>query len=250
MAKFFGLKYILSLNNRQLLSILIGVIVGFAVSLLCMPFYDCSYRARFDLFKRFNPDFGQMSFESLLRLKKNMYFKSEQEKQEIKMLEQQHQKQIDEFEPRINLQGKPKSPQKPMRKIMRSRYAATELNMREKLFVGVLATSRRTLGDLTVQLNRSIALHANKLTFFVNNADMNEKRLKEITPSGVSVVNFNDNRDKLLPFHSFKYTFDYYINDYDWFFFVTDSTFVRANKVIFPTIYPAIKNFFITQEIF
>ena len=59
---------------------------------------------------------------------------------------------------------------------------------------------------------------------------MNEKLLLDMTPSGVSVVNFNDNRDHLLPFHAFKYTANQ-LNEYDWFFFVTDRTFVRGNKV-------------------
>jgi hypothetical protein len=60
---------------------------------------------------------------------------------------------------------------------------------------------------------------------------MNEKLLLETTPPGLNVVNFNDDRDNLLPFHSLKYVFDNYIQDYDWFFFITDNSFVRIAKV-------------------
>lgn len=71
-----------------------------------------------------------------------------------------------------------------------------------------------------------------KATFFVNNAEMNENLLLESTPPGLKVVNFNDNRDHLLALHSIKYVIENYIDAYDWFFFVTDDTFVRPNKAI------------------
>ncbi len=116
--------------------------------------------------------------------------------------------------------------------MFRPRYASVELNIRDKLFIGVISTSR-VLSPLASFHNQSMGKLANKLTFFVNNAEMNEKLLLETTPPGVNLVNFNDDRDNLLPFHSLKYAIDNYINDYDWFFFVTDDTFVRAQKVSF-----------------
>ena len=100
------------------------------------------------------------------------------------------------------------------------------------MFVGIISTSR-VLSNITPFLNQTISPYANKVTFFVNNAEMNEKTLLESTPPGVSVVNFNDDRDNLLPFHSFKYVIDNYLQTYNWFFFVTDNTFVRASKVVF-----------------
>ena len=87
------------------------------------------------------------------------------------------------------------------------------------------------LSPLASYLNQSLSACSNKATFFINNADMSEKLLLESTPPGVKVVNFNDDRDHLLAFHSLKYVIDNYIETYDWFFFVTDETFIRANKV-------------------
>jgi hypothetical protein len=219
-------------NKRYIMPLMIGIIVGFAFSLLCSPFYDCDDRFSFGLFDDYyNADsFGNLSI--LYRFRRNRHARTREEQEKFDLLEQQHQKQIDEFEPRINLKGKPKKPEKPVQKLIRPRYAQVELNIRDKLFIGIISTSR-VLSNLAAFLNQSISKHSNKLTFFVNNAEMNEKLLLETTPPGVNLVNFNDDRDNLLPFHSLKYAIDNYIDDYDWFFFVTDNTFVRAYEVSF-----------------
>lgn len=210
-------------NTRYILPIMIGIIVGFALSLLCTPFYDCDSALSLGLF---NSNYSKFS---LYRLRQ--FAKSEEDKLRLDLLEQQ--KQIDEFEPRINLQGKPKKPSKTPQKLVRPRYASIELNIRYKLFIGVISTSRM-LTNYSTFLNQSLTKVSKKVTFFVNNAEMNEKLLLDTTPPGVNVVNFNDDRDHLLPFHSLKYVIDNYIESYDWFFFVSDNTFVRSHKVKIP----------------
>lgn len=220
-AKFFS-------NTRYLMPLMIGIIVGFALSLLCTPFYDCENQIS---------QIGSGFFLFSNNQKKIFLDQNQADS------EQEHQKEIDEYEPRINLQGKPKSPQKPVQKLVRPRYVSTELNIRYKLFVGILSINvkHRLSANLASFLNMSISnlqqqqqnqqSKNSKITFFVNNPNMNEKLLHDSTPPGISVVNFNDNRDNLLPFHSFKYVTDNYIHNYDWFFFATDETFIRASKV-------------------
>ena len=224
MAKFNKFYY----NTRYVFPLLIGMIVGFAFSLLCTPFYDCNNNISFGLFGKNR----NVSKVSLMRYRHNAQARSPEEQQRLDIIEQEHQKKIDEFEPRINLKGKPKKPQKPFQKLIRPRYASVELKMRKKLFVGIISTSRQ-LTSLATFMNKTISRSAKKIEFFVNNADINEKTLHETTPPGVNVVNFNDDRDNLLPFHSIKYVIDNYIDNYDWFFFVSDKTYVRASKVIF-----------------
>jgi hypothetical protein len=198
-------------NTRYVLPILIGVIVGFAFSLLCTPLYDCDNPLSLD------PSESKFGFSRL-----KFYVKSP---------EQEHQKHIDEFEPRINLQGKPKKPSKQSsEKVVRPRYASVELNIRYKLFIGIISTSR-TLTSFASFYNQSLNRYSKKLTFFVNNANMNERLLLETTPPGINVVNFNDDRDHLLAFHSIKYVIDNYVDTFDWFFFVTDTTFIRSAQV-------------------
>lgn len=205
---------------------MIGIIVGFAFSLFCTPFYDCDNRLTFS----FSGENMNMSKFNLYRLRRMHIRATQEEQQQLDILEQEHQKQIDEFEPRINLQGKPKKPQKPVQKLVRPRYATTELNIRYKLFVAIISSSR-TLTNLATFFNQTVGPFAKKLTFFVNNAEMNEKLLLESTPPGISVVNFNDDRDHLLPFHTLKYVVDNYIQQYDWFFFISDNSYIRAPRV-------------------
>lgn len=204
------------------------MIVGFAFSLFCTPFFYCDNTLA--SFRFFNINSSSLLFLSMSSSSSSSKEFDEQQKQfRLNMIEQQ-QKQIDEFEPRINLEGKPKKPQKVAQKLIRPRYASVELNIRYKLFVGVISTTR-TLTSLATFMNESLSKVSNKATFFVNNAEMNEKLLLESTPPGINVVNFNDDRDHLLPFHSLKYVIDNYINTYDWFFFVTDRTYIRSSRV-------------------
>ncbi len=116
--------------------LMFGIIIGFTLSLFCAPFYDCD---------QYFPD----AKYKLLNYKKIST-------------------DIDEFEPRINLADKPKNPSKPIKKIVRPRYLATELGIRKRLFVGILASDRR-LSILAPLLNKSLSSYANKLIFFVNN---------------------------------------------------------------------------------
>jgi hypothetical protein len=215
MAKSNGFYY----NTRYILPIMIGIIVGFAFSLFCTPFYYCDNAL---------PSFGFFHVNSSSSGSVQLSVREQQEQFRLNIIEQQ--KQIDEFEPRINLQGKPRKPQKGVQKLVRPRYASVELNIRQKLFVAILATGR-TLTSFATFLNESLSGISNRATFFVNNADMSEKLLLETTPPGVNVVNFNDDRDHLLPFHTLKYVIDNYANTYDWFFFVTDKTYIRPRKV-------------------
>lgn len=211
--------------------LMIGIIVGFALSLFCTPFYDCA-------------DNSVASFGSGFFI-----YSTSNNNHRLRQLASLNSDKIDEYEPRIKLQGKPKTPQKPVQKLVRPRYISTELHIRHKLFVAILAvnTKHKLNSDLASFLNYTIAsLHHKQLaeqeqisqqtknsriTFFVNNPNMSEKMLHDSTPPGLSVVNFNDDRDHLLPFHSLKYVADSYAKNYDWFFFATDETFIRSSKV-------------------
>lgn len=82
------------LNPRQLMPLMFGLIVGFTLSLFCVPFYDCD----------------QVTTGAHLPTTGT-----------------------DEFEPRINLADKPKQQSKPTKKIWRPRYLATELGIRKRL---------------------------------------------------------------------------------------------------------------------
>ena len=129
----------------------------------------------------------------------------------------------DDYEPRINLKGKPKKPVKEPQKVVRPRYASTELGIREKLFVAVLS-SRESISNLGVAVNKTLSPYVSKLVFFMNSRGAP-------LPNGLSIVSFTDDRNILKPFHMFKYLAEHYLESYDWFYVVPDNTYVRGEKL-------------------
>merc|ERR1719193_1486595 len=119
--------------------------------------------------------------------------------------------------------GKPKKPVKEPQKVVRPRYASTELGIREKLFVAVLS-SRESISNLGVAVNKTLSLYVSKLVFFMNSRGAP-------LPNGLSIVSFTDDRTILKPFHMFKYLAEHYLDNYDWFYVVPDNTYVRGEKL-------------------
>ena len=109
------------------------------------------------------------------------------------------------------------------RNIIRPRYISTELGVKEKLFVGVL-TSRETIETLGVAVNKTLTHYVPKIVFFMDNRG-------PTLPGGMSVVSFTDEKPNLKPFHMLKYIGDHYLNAYDWYMFLPDSTYIRGEKV-------------------
>lgn len=167
------------LHPRILMPLMFGLIIGFTLSLFCAPFQTCDRKSD----RKFPSNFTQSQLDLIRSKLKYLQFNDEQ------LLHQQ----IDDFEPRINLQDKPKRPSKPTQKLQRPRYLSTELGIRKRIFVGVLASGRH-LSPHVPLLNETLYKDASRLTFFVNNPEMNENNLLETTPAGISVVNFNDGK--------------------------------------------------------
>ena len=143
----------------------------------------------------------------------------------------------DDYEPRINLKGKPKKRLKEPQKLVRPRYASTELGIREKLFVAVLS-SRETVSTLGVAINKTLSPYVSKLVFFMNSRGAP-------LPAGLSIVSFTDDRTILKPFHMFKYLAEHYLDNYDWFYVVPDNTYVRGEKL-----YDLVSHISISREIY
>lgn len=117
-------------------------------------------------------------------------------------------------------------------KLIRPRFYATELGVKDKLFVTVII--RKENLTFAVALNKTIAHHVNRLLFF-SDTDINLR----ITNSGNNVSNqlFLITWPKTLTDETSKFYFvlnyvaEHFLNNYDWFYFVTDSTYVKAFKL-------------------
>jgi len=143
----------------------------------------------------------------------------------------------DEYEPRINLKGKPKKRLKEPQKLVRPRYASTELGIKEKLFVAVLS-SKETISTLGAAVNKTLSPYVSKLVFFMNS------RVSTL-PTGLSIVSFTDDRSILKPFHMFKYLAEHYVDNYDWFYIVPDNTYVRGEKL-----FNLVSHISVSQEVY
>lgn len=132
---------------------------------------------------------------------------------------------IDEYEPKFNINGRPQKAQKTPKVLVRPRYYSTELDIREKLFVGVL-TSQKYLHNRAIASNKTIAHLVDKVRYFIS---IQEGSKPNVTLPGI--VGFTDTRSILQPFHALKYMTDNYLKDYDYYFLVKDTSYINARKL-------------------
>ncbi|KAL4221926.1 hypothetical protein ACF0H5_017978 [Mactra antiquata] len=107
-------------------------------------------------------------------------------------------------------------------KVTRPRYIASELGMKEKLFVAVL-TSSNTVDKLGVAMDKTLTKHMTKVIFF------SSEKPKQ-TPSDFTFVAFGDRHHELLPVHVLRYIREHYADMYDFYLFISDRTYLRAER--------------------
>lgn len=134
--------------------------------------------------------------------------------------------QGDEYEPRINLGGKPRHAHKTPNLLNRPRYYSTELGIREKLFIGVLS-SQYDVSTRGVALNKTVAHLVDKVMFFIDAPG--HRKLNISMPGGI--VGFTDTRKILNAFHMLKYITDNYLDEFDFYFLVKDTTYIKGRQL-------------------
>ncbi|XP_076255911.1 chondroitin polymerizing factor isoform X1 [Rhynchophorus ferrugineus] len=129
---------------------------------------------------------------------------------------------VNNLAPKI-LPEKPKGEKKS--KFTRPRYYSTELGIREKLFVGIF-TSEEHVNTQALHINKTIGHLVNKIKFFIT-AQYKLKTKFNLT----GLVGFTDSRSKYRPFQVIKYVGDTFPQDYDYYFFSTDYTFINIHRL-------------------
>lgn len=132
----------------------------------------------------------------------------------------------DDYEPVINLAGKPLKAQKMPKDFQRPRYYKTELGIRDKLLAAIL-TSPKTIRDYGTAFNKTTSHLFDKVIFFME-SDRNKSK-SDVRWNGV--VQFSDSRGVLKPFHMLKYIIDNFLDDFDYLFLVRDKTYVRGREL-------------------
>lgn len=110
-------------------------------------------------------------------------------------------------------------------KLIRPRYYSTELGIKEKLFLGIF-TSEEKINTQAIHINKTIGHLVDKIKFFIT-AQYKLKTKFNLT----GLVGFTDARDRYRPFQVVKYVGDTFGQDYDYYFFANDYTFINAYKL-------------------
>ncbi|NXH09988.1 CHPF2 glucuronyltransferase, partial [Bucco capensis] len=127
----------------------------------------------------------------------------------------------EDFRPRIVPYYR--DPNKPYKKVLRTRYIQTELGFHERLFVAVL-TSKATLNTLAVAVNKTVAHHFQHLLYFTG------LRSAKV-PHGMVLVSHGDERPIWLMYETMHYIHQHFGSDYDWFYIMQDDTYAQAEQV-------------------
>jgi len=220
------------LKSRYILSIFVGLSLGFALSLACLPLIsvcdnplslftepfsnihigneNLSFRDKFDPFRLLNRQPRSIADVTLVDYGSKDY-----------------EPRIHPAKPEINLNNnKSQSISTQLldkTKLTRPRYIADELGIREKILVAVL-TEPNHLNTFALFINQTLQDYVNRLLFFIDD-DVQD------FPKGMQIVAIHDKRTYLKPFYVLKYLAEKMIKLYDWFVLVPDKTYIRGFKV-------------------
>ncbi|XP_045106284.1 chondroitin sulfate synthase 2-like [Portunus trituberculatus] len=200
----FGVRSLL-VHGRQSTSLIIGLCVGISLSLILTPYLeeDCS---------------GGLSHELLGGVRVG----------NLRDLRSSGPAEEEDYEPRIILKSYSKEelakPEKP-EKLLRPRYYATELGIREKLLVAVVS-SKETASSFGVSINRTLSHYVDKLIFFIDGFGTKKMGLN------IPIVGFKDEKPLIKVFRILSYLNENYLNEYDYFFLVSDRTYVHGRQLV------------------
>jgi hypothetical protein len=222
------------LKSRYILSILVGLSLGFALSLACLPLMsicdnsmsilseslnfhmnneNLSLRDKFDPFRILSRQARSIADVTLVD------YGSKDYEPKIHPLQQASIGKSNNINKTIITTTHPSN----TARLTRPRYIADELGIREKVLMAVLTETKR-LNTFALFLNQTLQDHINRLLFFIDD-DV------EGFPKGMQVVAIHDTRAYLKPFYVLKYLAEKMIKLYDWFILVPDNTYIRGFKV-------------------
>lgn len=212
------MKTIRGVRFRSLIPAVIGVSLGFALSMIYIPVVE--QQCLFDL---------EESQVLILGKQQSELLKSREKKD----LEQK--RIIKNAEPISHQTVPPKATYFNMN--LRPFYVASELGHREKLLVGVLTTEDH-LDSLILAINNTWAPALPKVIFFTpysRDAEFHEKYNKILGLPIVQLLDIesDDSTSKItISFKMLKYMNDHYINSFEWFMRAEDTMYMKPDKLL------------------
>ena len=224
------------LKSRYILSILVGLSLGFALSLACLPLMNVCDNPLSIFSEPFSSSLNFHFGNETVLLHSRFYL--------FRILNRQPRSTADitlvdyaskDYEPQIHQQYQEANLNNSKRflsktrqssnasKLTRPRYIADELGIREKVLVAILTEPNR-LHTFAFFLNQTLQDYVNRLLFFIDEDTQD-------FPRGMQVVAVHDRRTYLKPFYVLKYLAEKMIKLYDWFVLAPDNTYIRGFKV-------------------
>ncbi|WAQ93498.1 CHSS2-like protein [Mya arenaria] len=189
----------------HILPVILGLCLGITIHMMFAPFLEE------------NCDMGGYNDKGVVNSKQSVVNNK---------LEKAAENENDDFEARIikplaNISTNiDRSASRP--KVARPRYISTELGIRDKLFVAVLSNAN-SIDKLGVAVDKTVTSHVTKTIFFTS-----EK--PKLIPNGMPMVAFDDRQAEMLPVNVLRYIKQHYAESYDFYLFMTDRTYLRAEK--------------------
>lgn len=213
---------------RPYLPVLVGLSLGFSMSLVRMPLNDKSCEhARNDHIDRQLRSIDSLNGndkDNLLNGMKNM--KKDQENPVEPIYDS-----FEDFEPRIITDPglKPKiDMSKNKKKIERKRFISMELGIREKLYLATV-TSEQNVHNLGIAVNKTAAHHLQKIEFFIGTNYGSVTPMKYPNNMAMQPVQ-GDSTTQVFKLTLTK-IYDAYKDVYDWFFIAQDSVYINAERL-------------------
>lgn len=193
----------LLIHGRQSSSVIIGLCIGIAFSLIQTPFID-------DCTKSMSSELSSGE-----RLGKLRDLRSDGEVND------------EDYEPRRVLENyiKEEVPQssKP-EKLLRPRYYATELGIRDKLLIAVVST-KESISSFGIAVNKTLSHYVDKVIFFLEGIGSKKMGLD------IPIVAFKDEKPLIRVFRVLSYLHENYLDEYDYFFVISDHTYIHGRKL-------------------
>ncbi|KAG7166270.1 Chondroitin sulfate synthase 2-like [Homarus americanus] len=194
----------LLIHGRQSSPVIIGLCIGIALSLIRTPFIDD------DCPRSLSPEIQTNERLGKLRDLRSNGLTTEED-----------------YEPRLVLDSFNKeetSKSTKAEKLLRPRYYTTELGIRDKLLVAVISTEE-SIGTFGIAMNKTLNHHVDKIIFFIDGIGTKKFGLD------IPIVGFKDEKPLIKVFRMLTYLHENYLNEFDYFFIVSDRTYVHGRKL-------------------
>lgn len=149
---------------------------------------------------------------------------------EARSLQFEDDSSLNDYEPRLVAQTQP-SAKVPAskKKILRPRFYATELGIKDKFFVGIFESGDDVDLQRMIALNKTVAHHVNKIVFFMHRAAKTTSQ-----PAQMNFVNLLEDASSTAHSIFIKLVDNIeknFLENYDWFFLVPDIAYLNAFKL-------------------